>query len=184
MVNEKKGPAPGDDRRLFDGALAGDSRSFDVLADRYAPRLLRLAYSLVGNRAAAEDVLQETFLAAFSGMRSFRGRASVKTWLVAILVRRAARYNRRERLRRHAPLDEAPMPSAGDDAPRADARMDLAWALNGLDERYRQVIVLREIEGLSYEEIAQALRVPRGTVESRLHRARTALRGKLDDYNN
>lgn len=180
MVNCEKEPAPGaDDRQLLEQAAAGDPASFDSLMDRYCRPFVRLAYSLVGDAAAAEDVVQETFLAAFSGMRSFRWAASVRTWLVSILVRQAARHRRREGLRKHALLEEAEAKPAGDAVRQADMKMDLAWALEGLDERYRQAIVLREIEGLSYDEIARVLSVPRGTVESRLHRARAALREKL-----
>ena len=184
MVNSDKDPTDGaGDGQLLERAAAGDTASFDALMNRHCQRFMRLAYSLVGDQAAAEDVVQETFLAAFSGMRSFRREASVRTWLVSILVRLAAKHRRREWLRRHAPLQEVEARPGADPANRSDARMDLAWALNGLDEHHRRVIVLREIEGLSYEEISRVLAVPRGTVESRLYRARAALREKLGgDY--
>ncbi len=171
-----------DDRRLLERAAAGDDKAFEGLVDRYCARFLRLAYALVGERAAAEDVVQETFAAAFSGMRGYRGEASVKTWLTAILVRQAGRHRRRERLRRHRPIEREPAQAGADPERSTELRLDLASALETLDERYRQVIVLREIEGLSYEEIATALGLPRGTVESRLYRARAALREALRDY--
>lgn len=171
-----------DDRRLLERAVAGDSTAFDILITRHIDSFLRLAYSLVGDRPAAEDVVQETFRAALSGMRAFRGASSVKTWLVGILARQAARHRRRESIRRHAPVDEALVPAGGDSQASSDAKLDVAWALGELDEDHRRVIALRELEGMSYDEIAEALGVPRGTVESRLHRARKALAEKLEAY--
>jgi RNA polymerase sigma-70 factor (ECF subfamily) len=178
----ERGPVQDDDRRLLECAAAGDRAAFDSLVDRYCARFLRLAYALVGERTAAEDVVQETFAAAFSGMRGYRGEASVKTWLTAILVRQAGRHRRRERLRRHRPIDRELAHAGINPEESTELRLDLATVLEGLDKRYRQVVVLREIEGLSYEEIADTLAVPRGTVESRLHRARAALREALKDY--
>ncbi|MHC4712888.1 MAG: RNA polymerase sigma factor [Planctomycetota bacterium] len=171
-----------DDRRLLEQAVTGDRAAFDALVDRYCSQFLRLAYGLVGERAAAEDVVQETFAAAFSGMRGYRGEATVRTWLIAILARQAGRHRRRERLRRHRPIDRELTHAGIDPEKSTELRLDLATVLEGLDERYRRVIVLREVEGLSYEEIANALGLPRGTVESRLHRARAALREALKDY--
>ncbi len=170
------------DRHEPSGVSAGDAASFEALVDNHWQHLFRLAYSIVCERSGAEDVVQETFLAAFSRMGSFRGESSVKTWLISILVRQAARYRRREGIRRHKPLDAAGRDEGSEVAEGADARLDLAWALEGLDDGHRDVIVLRELEGLSYDEIAQVLGVPRGTVESRLYRARRALREKLADY--
>lgn len=183
MVKRKQPGALGEsDRHQRSGVSAGDAASFEELVDAHWRHLFRLAYSIVGERSGAEDVVQETFLAAFSRMGSFRGESSVKTWLISILVRQAAKYKRREGIRRHKGLDEVRRHEGGKTAEGADAKLDLAWALEGLGEAHRDVIVLRELEGLSYEEIAQVLGVPRGTVESRLYRARRALRVRLRDY--
>jgi len=118
----------------------------------------------------------------------FRGESSVRTWLVRILVNRAAMLRRsRSRKPRAAELDEnqaaAPASAAGA-APARDveAKLDLTTMLAALSPEHRQVIVLRELEGLSYEQIAAALHVPRGTVESRLHRAREELRKRFAGY--
>jgi len=182
-VNGKSGPTPSqEERNLLARARAGDAGAFDALAERYGEGLLRVAYALVGERAGAEDVVQETLMAAFSGLPGFRGESSVRTWLVSILTRQAARYNRREARRRHKPIADAEGLRDAAAGNRQDVRIDLAAALRGLEETYRQVIVLREIEGLSYDEIARVLGVPRGTVESRLYRAREALRERLGGY--
>jgi RNA polymerase sigma-70 factor (ECF subfamily) len=137
---------------------------------------------MLGDAGAAEDVVQETLLAAFAGTGSFRGESSIGTWLVSILVKQTARHRRRESLRRHASFDKTAPPAGRPHASTSDAKIDVNWAIGELDERFRDVIVLRELDGLSYDEIAKALALPRGTVESRLHRARAALRKKLAAY--
>ena len=166
-----------DDIELLRLAGDGDSAAFHALVDRHAQRLYRLAVTLVGNAADAEDVLQETFIGAFRGLRSFEGRASVKTWLTRILVMQAAQW-RRDRRRRFERLgDSLPASSAS-----AEAALDVPAAIAQLSPEHRQVLVLREFERMSYEEMAEVLDVPRGTVESRLHRARNELREKLKAY--
>jgi RNA polymerase sigma-70 factor (ECF subfamily) len=176
------------DAQLVRRARGGDDSAFHELVDRHAGRLFGLAMSLLGNAADAEDVLQETLAGAVRGLRGFRGHASVKTWLTRILVNKVARLRRSQRLRRAAPLEaalEAPLgdPPAGATATqRADIRMDVAAVLTRLSEDHRAVILLREMQQMSYEEMADALGVPRGTVESRLFRARQKLKELLKDY--
>jgi len=169
-----------DDIELMRRAAAGDPRSFHALVDRHAQRLFRLAVSLVGNAADAEDVLQETFIGAFKGLRSFEGRSSVRTWLTRILVTQAARWHRDRRRKRTQQMDESIPTSAGGAA--SDAGMDVNAAMQRLSPEHRQVLALREFEQMSYEEIAEVLGVPQGTVESRLHRARSEMREKLKAY--
>jgi RNA polymerase sigma-70 factor (ECF subfamily) len=185
--------SPGSDLALIRAAAAGDRGAFHALVDRHSPGLFRVARSLSRNRADAEDVLQETFVGAFRGLKNFDGRASVKTWLTRICVRLAARHWHGSRRSREAMALDAPgaadAVSASDQAlstasavPHVDRRLDLGAVIGTLADDHREVIVLREVRGLSYDEIAAALNVPRGTVESRLHRARAALRQKLNGY--
>jgi RNA polymerase sigma-70 factor (ECF subfamily) len=171
-----------DDLSLLRRVEAGDSKAFHVLVDRHAQRLFRLAHSLVGNAADAEDLVQETFAGAYRGMSGFEGRSSVGTWLTRILVLQVAKW-RRQRKPPAAPLDlmEHELGREGG-VPRAEQRMDLDAALEQLTPEHREVLVLRQYEQLSYGEIAQVLGVPRGTVESRLYRARAELREKLKAY--
>lgn len=167
-----------DDIELLRRAGGGDSAAFHALVDRHGQRLYRLAVSLIGNAADAEDVLQETFVGAFKGLKSFEGRASVKTWLTRILVNQAARWRRSRRGR-----DAGQMPdSAAARTGGAESAIDVQAALAQLSSEHREVIVLREFQRMSYEEIADVLDIPRGTVESRLHRARGELREKLKSY--
>ena len=151
------------------------------LMDRHGPRLFGLAIRLVGNRTDAEDVLQETFAAAFSSARQFRGQSSVGTWLTRILVIQAA-VARRKRQRWRMETAQEPPASPADAAEAAEARMDVQEVLQRLSDEHRQVLVLREFGHLGYEEIAEVLGVPRGTVESRLHRARGELKVLLAAY--
>jgi len=170
------------DAELLRRVYAGDQGAFRAIVDRHGRYLTGVAIALCGgNRADAEDLVQETFVAAITSR--FRGESAVRTWLVQILVRRSAML-RRSRKREHG------QPVADDEAKRStrskvaetDAKLDLAQMLEGLTPDQRQVIVLRELEGLSYEEMAAALHVPRGTVESRLHRARAALKQLFQGY--
>jgi len=171
-----------DDQTLLKRAGAGESGAFHKLLDRHADRLFRLAFSLMGNAADAEDVVQETFSGAFRGSQGFEGRSSVGTWLTRILVTQAARF-KRDRKKPMASLEmsgASPQVRSGESG--VDSRLDLKAALEKLSPEHKQVLVLREYEQMSYEEIAEVLGVPRGTVESRLHRARAELREKLKAY--
>jgi len=187
------------DLELLRAAGGGDDDAFHALVDRHAPMLFRVAQSLTRDRADAEDLMQETFVGAYRGLKNFAGRSSVKTWLVQILTRQAAKAWQRGRHHRAArsidaaaraddgnPLGDGVRGYAGDralssesHAAAVDRRLDVTATLRRLSAAHREVLVLREIRGLSYEEIAEVLEVPRGTVESRLSRARAEFREKL-----
>ena len=173
------------DRELVERARRGHHAAFHELVDRHASSLYGLAMSLIGNEADAEDVLQETFTGAYRGLRGFKGRSSAKTWLARILVRQVARYFRKSKRRSShilrlddASLSEPVAPAA----PKPDVGMDVDAAIQSLSTERREVIVLRELQGMSYEEISQVLGIPCGTVESRLFRARKELQERLSDY--
>jgi len=189
----KRLPTP--DTELVRRAQQGVGTAMDELVNRHAPELFALAMSLIGNRPDAEDVVQETLVGAVKGLASFEGRASVKTWLTKILVRQIARHRR---TKRPESLDgktvgqtssasvDAKDNLAARDAPgpamQVERRIDVQTMLQTLSMEHREVLVLRELQGLSYDEIAEALEVPRGTVESRLHRAREQLRQRFANY--
>jgi len=176
------------DLSLLRRAAAGDGPAFCDLVERHAKSLYRLAYMLIGSAADAEDVLQETWAGAYKSIKRFEGRSTVRTWLTRILTTQVALW-RRKRRGGIVSLDESPqaqadvLPGKEHSATRnSDWQSDLEAALVQLSVDHREVIVLREIEGFSYDEIADALKVPRGTVESRLHRARGELRKLLQAY--
>jgi RNA polymerase sigma-70 factor (ECF subfamily) len=187
-----------EDRQLVDRATAGDIGAFEALVRRYQGWVFTLALRMVGDRADAEDMAQEVFLKAYRGLAGFRGGARFSTWLYAVashhcLNHLASRTARLRRLRRvdgpppepgttgSSPLDriadEAPGPDAA--AEQGELRRVIQDELLQLTEDHRIVIVLRDLQGLPYEDIANALGIELGTVRSRLHRARMELKARL-----
>ncbi len=160
---------------------AGDGRAFKALVDQFSDSLYGLARSLVGNAADAEDVLQQTFLGAFNRIHAFEGRSSLHTWLARILFNQASKNRRSRRVRRamsiHDSQEGRESSATGDRGLTSqsgvhgvDSRVDIDLMLEALSPEHREVIVLRELHRFSYDEIAQSLGLPRGTVESRLFR--------------
>ncbi len=162
---------------------AGDPDAFWLLVEPYERGLRALAYRLLGDRNLMDDALQEAYLKAFRALSSYRGEASVAAWLYRIVYNSCLDQLRRGRLRRHAPLEATderadPGPDPADVAVR---RHDLAAALASLPPDMRAAVLLVDAEGLDYGEAAEVLGVSRGTVASRLNRARTRLRRALAD---
>lgn len=183
---------PGDERAVS-RFLAGDVLGFEQIVRHYSGMVFSLAARLVGPMDA-EDVVQETFLRAWHGLERFRGESSLKTWLYAIALNRArARHGTLSRLRAvftqgktkeddpFASLDDAADPalSPEENTLITERRRRLREALRTLSDEFRTAVVLRDLEGLSYEEIAEVLGVPIGTVRSRLARGRALLKEKL-----
>ena len=179
-----------DDAELVRRARAGDADAFGQLVQRYESRILRLVRGFVPGDDA-EDVAQDAFLKAFRKLPEFDERARFYTWLYRIASNAALDWRKRERYRRHGDLptgpegeDAVPSPEPG---PRTTAqRRELAAAIDvavaGLPDHYHRIVVLREVDGLSYEEIAEVLGISKGTVESRLFRARERLRATLSNW--
>jgi len=182
------------DRRLVERVRGGDLRAFEALVRRYERFVFTLALRMLGDRDEADDVAQEIFLKAYTGLPSFRGASRFSTWLYAIashhcLDSRASRTRRPVSFSSlqasgHA-SDDPPDPASrlADPAPRADellerkeAALQVQAALAGLTDDHRLILILREIQGLSYDEIAESIGEELGTVRSRLHRARAAFR--------
>ncbi len=181
----QKAAAAADDFALLKKAAEGDGPAFQKLVERHGAGLFRLACGLVNNPSDAEDVVQETFLGAFRALARFEGRSSVRTWLGQILVRQAAALRRSRRTRWMASLErtELETPASTVAGPeQAGQSQDVMMMLERLSPEHREVLVLREFEQMSYDEIAATIGVPRGTVESRLHRARAQMRELLGDY--
>ena len=175
------------DRELVERARAGERAAFDLLVARYQRRLLRLVLRLLRDPAEAEDVVQETFLKAFRALPRFRGEAAFYTWLYRIALNgaRNAILRRRQRGASHgvAPSQlPAPVPEIGTPESKLLSKqvmLAIDAALAALPLELRTAIVLREIEGLSYEEIAEIMECPLGTVRSRIFRAREAIARRL-----
>jgi RNA polymerase sigma-70 factor (ECF subfamily) len=178
----------GDAPRFLDRLRAGDAPAFEELVMTYQHRVFGVALRMLGNRAEAEEVAQEAFVRAHRALGRFRGDAKLSTWLYAITSRLC--LNRlASGERRMARQGEDALLRLSDVGPRPDAALErreletaLGRAIAELPEDRRIVVVLRDLEGLSYEEIAEVLELTLGTVRSRLHRARAELKEKLERF--
>lgn len=167
---------PNDEKVLLTRCRAGELAAFDVLLQRYRGRVLNLAFQLLGDNAAAEDVTQEVFVNAFAGIAKFRGDAAFFTWLYRLTIN-ACHANQRRR-KNWISYEEQLHASTAPNSPEADTirYLSVQRALSELTPTLRSVLVLREMQELSYEEIAQILHLPIGTVRSRLHEGRRRFR--------
>lgn len=182
-----------DDAALIERCVAGENEACAALVAGHERMVLQLALHLLGDRDEALDLCQEVFLRVFRTLGGFRGQSQLRTWIYRIAVNQARnrqRFWRRRRRKDHQSLDQhllehGDLQQPGDavSPDRVLARKEMAarlWrALDALPFEQRTAIVLREIDGLSYEEIAFSLDVAVGTVKSRLTRARQALRHEL-----
>jgi RNA polymerase sigma-70 factor, ECF subfamily len=176
-----------DDESLLERARQGDSGAFTTLVERYQDDLYTMALRLLGTPADAADVVQETFLRAYMRLPELRA-LSVRGWLFRVAVNASRDVQRRAVRRPTSPMEDAggkvlelPAHDVGPEA-AAEARERVAairQALLALPVDYRVAVVLRDVNDLSYEEIAEVLRVPVGTVKSRLSRARCRLAAAL-----
>ncbi|MBV9675135.1 MAG: RNA polymerase sigma factor [Acidobacteriaceae bacterium] len=182
-----------DESALVARAKSGDMDAFSELVTHYERRVFRMAKQITQNDDDAEDVLQETFLKAYTHLDNFQGNSKFYTWLVRIAVNEALMKLRKRRSDKTVPLDE-PISTGEDEMVREIAVWDenpeesysreelgavLSEAIQSLKPAYRTVFVLRDIEELSIEETAEALKLSISAVKSRLLRARLQLREKL-----
>ena len=167
---------------LVERVLRGDSRAFDTLVRRHDRRAFTLAYRLLGHREDAEDVLQESFVAALEALDRFDVTRPFGPWLYRIVVNRSLNA-RKSRARRSTELlpEDAPArtPSPERAAQAAETRRRVLAAMAQLPERPRVVMTMIELEGFSGPEVAEILGIPEGTVRWHLHSARNALRAAL-----
>lgn len=178
-----------EDKNILARARRGELPAFEELVTLYEKRVFAVALRSSGSPEDAADITQETFLRAWRAMDSFRGDSGFSTWLFRIAMNLCVDHARRKNA---APLTqplvgeddmERPIP---DPAPTPEQRLDnselgreLSEALNEVSEEHRQIVMLRDVSGLSYTEIAETLEISEGTVKSRLSRARLALRDTL-----
>lgn len=180
------------DAEVVDRIRAGETAPFEILMRRYNQRLFRVAWSILLDETEAEDVIQDAYVRAFEHLDQFEGRARFSTWLTKIAVHEATA--RRRKRRRQVPLDalethakERLMAGKTEDPGSAETRLHgrdvqelLRRALAALPSHYRQVFVLREVEGLSTAEAAEALGLSRTATKVRLFRARRHLQRELE----
>jgi len=191
-------PVAFDDAALLEQCRRGDVRVFGSLVAKYQDRVFNVICRICPNPADAEELAQETFLKALEGLKTFRGQSRFYTWLFRIAVNTALSHQRRAGRIHFHPLSQADgmgQPGAGDAAgglgrrsrnPRPDQaaitrehHRHVLAALAELEDEFRVVVVLRDIEDMDYKQIGRVLDLPAGTVKSRLHRGRLLLREKL-----
>ncbi len=159
---------------LIRGCLTGDGDAQFELYEQYHRRVYRLAVRMIG-LARADDVTQDVFVRVFRHLREFRGTSEFSTWLYRIAINECLR-KRDSHGSAASPLQQEPIDPAADPSQRLEQVELLEQALERLDEQLRAVFLLRESEGLNYDEIATVLEIPPGTVASQLNRAKARLR--------
>jgi RNA polymerase sigma-70 factor (ECF subfamily) len=190
-------PTPADtDMMLVERTVAGDQRAFELLVIKYQRRIERLIGRMVRDVDLVEDIAQETFIRAYRALAQFRGEAQFYTWLYRIAVNTAKKAL--VDMKRNPTVSESALRSSDDEDETSSVGNELTTAetpetvlaakeivlavnaaMDALPEELRQAVTLREIEGLSYEEIAEVMNCPIGTVRSRIFRARDAISAKV-----
>lgn len=187
------------DELLVERAKRGDAEAFEQLTSQFYKKVYNVAYRATGNHEDASDVAQEAFVRAYLSLPEFRGDSSFQTWLLRITQNACLDELRRRKRRRVSSLDEPLSVEDGEmdrqlavadtaDGPeqaleRVEIQQAVQESINSLDEEYRVVVIMRDIQGYSYNEIAEVLGINLGTVKSRLNRARHALKemfGRLE----
>ena len=176
----------------------GDIEAFSPLVEKHQRRMVNIAYRVIGDYDAACEVVQDAFVSAYKSIRKFRAESKFSTWLCSIVINLSK--NRIKQMRTHSqregPSINHPVeteegqfssdppsqePSALDQLEKKEIQAKVQACINSLDEEYKEVLVLRDIQGFSYDEIRDILRIPDGTVKSRLFRARDALKDRLKE---
>jgi len=194
IVRNHVGELSADDARLLRGLRAGIEASYEELINRYQQPVFGMVYRLLGNQTDACDVVQEVFVKVFRGVGSFQEKSSLRTWIYRIAVNES--HNHRRWFSRHTRCEVAvadeeqenrlldstvdPGPSPFEQAASKEVQLFIEEALERINPVFRTAVVLRDIEDLSYEEIAEILQVSMGTVKSRILRGREALRRELN----
>jgi RNA polymerase sigma-70 factor (ECF subfamily) len=196
ITEEKSRSAPDQDYELVCLCRKGDTDAFAALVEKHQKKLFNIAYRMIGDYEEAGEVVQDGFLSAYKSINKFRGESRFSTWLCAIVMNLSKNRLKQLDSRRHREvlsLDDPPKKgngSAAGDPPAADCsalehlekkeiQAKVQHCIDRLDPESREVMVLRDIQGFSYEEIRDILKIPDGTVKSRLFRARDALKSCL-----
>lgn len=195
MVSNKVNSGYQDEKDLVSRLKQGQEAAFRILIQRYQGQLFSIAYGITQDREDSLEIVQEVFLKVHLNIEKFRGDAGLSTWLHRITVNQSLNWQRKLKRRlkwRHRPLERdnaGDYPELGDNRENPEAlyregelERDLEEALRELPEQSRTVFLLRELEGLPYDEIAERLNIKRGTVNSRLFYARKKLKERLSDY--
>jgi RNA polymerase sigma-70 factor (ECF subfamily) len=195
-LDEKKRASKDDDAEYVIRCQKGHIDAFQILVERHQKKMINIAYRMTGDYDEACDITQEAFLSAYRAIKKFRGEAKFSTWLTGITINHAKNRLRQLQsqsyhevvslddpletetglLARDPPSRETP---AIEQLEQKEVQAKVQGCINTLDTEYKQVLVLRDIEGFSYEEIGDILKIPDGTVKSRLYRARDSVKNCL-----
>lgn len=177
------------EQMLIKRCKKGDLTAFEILISDHQMKVYNLAYRLIGNSEDAKDISQEAFIKVFRNIQSFREESSFSTWLYRVVINSSQDFLRKKRNtfsleeikgeRDKGFKDESSLNPA-EEMERADKRQTILLSLYKLSEEHRIIIVLRDIQGFSYEEIAEILHINLGTVKSRINRARYHLKNLLE----
>ena len=188
-----------EDRELVEKAAGGDHRAFRILVERYQQRAYGIAYGVLRDSDQAMDVAQDAFVKVYKKLPEFEGRAKFYTWLYRIVMNLCIDRKRKMARRKEVEYDDTRSTPTGNDAKgptlasiylegperafeRAELREHMGRALETLSDAHKEILLLREVQGLSYEEIAETLDVAQGTVMSRLFHARKKFQDSLRSY--
>lgn len=195
-IEDREALSTDDDLPYVTACRKGDTEAFSMLVKRHSKKMLNIAYRMLGDYDEACDATQEAFLAAFRSIGRFKGEAKFSTWLYRIVINYSKnRMKQRQSLGRHeSALPDGMADGEGGDAvslaasntghpgellERRELEEQVQKCISALDEEYREIVVLRDIQGFSYDEIRNILQIPDGTVKSRLSRARADLKDCL-----
>lgn len=180
MRNDEKGA---EDLELIHRFLRGEEKAFELLMGRYYHKIDRLACQIIGNPATAEDIVQEVFLRVYQALPRFRGESAFYSWLYRITINLCLNYLRRQPgpslAEKEMPLQTAASPDPSSLLEARQREVLLRRAIEALPPHYRVVIILRDLEGLRYQEIAHLLGIPVGTVKSRISVGKRLLKEQL-----
>ena len=180
-----------EENRLVERSKQGDEQAFGALVNNYKTKVFNLAYSFTRNRETADDLAQEVFIKVYYALEKFQFKSGFGTWLYRIAVNHIKDHLRKHGKERHISFEALGRePALPEDEQKnkeraqetADRRKLLYRAMQSLPEKHQVILTLRDVQGHSYEEIADILKLSPGTVDSRLHRARKMLRKKIAPF--
>jgi RNA polymerase sigma-70 factor, ECF subfamily len=199
ITNTKEAAANDEDLKYVILCQKGETNAFEVLVERHQKKMLNIAFRMMGDYDEACDVTQEAFVSAYKSIRKFKAEAKFSTWLYRIVVnysknrlkqlsslakREGVSIDDAQEKRSEAIMNQSLVNNAnpGMQMEKREREAHVQKCITSLDEEYREVLVLRDIQGFSYEEIRAILKIPDGTVKSRLSRARNALKDCLTKF--
>ena len=195
-MREQKQKTTDEDYELVSSCKEGDVDAFEVLVKKHQRRMLNIAYRMIGNYEDACEIVQDAFVSAYRNLKGFKGKSKFSTWLYTIVMNLSK--NRLKQLKTQLHREKFSMdnpiltndgqikvepassePSVLEKLEKRDVQQKVQGCINSLDDEFRDVLILRDIQGFSYGEISDLLKAPEGTVKSRLFRAREAVKDCL-----